>query len=522
VTLHVASFGGGVVLAGGADTRHIDEVLAADAVDIGPRGALVCASDVSDYLALTDGQGTRAARVHGFLSAATIADVYVVAVIEGATSAGAPAYLVRLFARDGATVAETLAIDTVTYPTLDGAAGGVIPPLASGACVTGVVSAGTYASNPGVAIGLPTVHRHILLVNIGAREGAAPNTAPGLYVLLFDAPTGIAQTYPIQNWDALGTGPFGVLTQGGDGPGVHAKQLYFRGIASYNGYVFGWGFDHDDRTAGDGPCRVMFSNPGDPLTWGNDNDALAFTANGKARRDPPVSRPFTDSDAVVLGSAGESIRAALPIFGKLFFGTNRGLHFLQGYGRDTFLTNGTTPVMQAFNVTGPGALVEGPDRLLYGVGDQGLWRYSGGAVPEPLFERVTDFAGRSPGWFDCLWTDAGRAVGVPGRTNRDLVWTAVDWERHQVLVGIPYCDTALGSGPGADTLVVKYHVLTGGFTRQAFPGLAITAAGYFRAAGQARATRLLGTTSGGGRRCSATRTAPPRRPRRRSRARCRG
>ena len=59
----------------------------------------------------------------------------------------------------------------------------------------------------------------------------------------------------------------------------------------------------------------------------------------------------------------------------------------------------SVPVMKAYNTVGPGALIEGPDRSLYGVGDQGLWRFDGYNVPEALFLKNWDFAGHSTGEF---------------------------------------------------------------------------------------------------------------------------
>ena len=59
----------------------------------------------------------------------------------------------------------------------------------------------------------------------------------------------------------------------------------------------------------------------------------------------------------------------------------------RGYGRDSFLSDGATPVTKAYNIVGPTHLIEGPDRAMYGVSDEGLWRTADGvtfdaSVPE--------------------------------------------------------------------------------------------------------------------------------------------
>jgi hypothetical protein len=45
--------------------------------------------------------------------------------------------------------------------------------------------------------------------------------------------------------------------------------------------------------------------------------------------------------------------------GRLWIGTNRGLHYLAGYGRDSFITDGTTPVAKAMDVVGRTRSVKG-------------------------------------------------------------------------------------------------------------------------------------------------------------------
>jgi len=487
--LHVSSFGGGVVKAGAPDQRKIDEVLEADSLDIGIRGALVAASDVTAYTSFEDG-GTVPAlwtALRGLLATFPGFDqTRVLAVGEGNGTLAegvdpiGPAYLLRGFLRtgEGAIVPPTVPTNAMTMDTLLG--GGGLPPTvpsAEGVVVTGCNWPGVWLVPGGIEI-------NISLICLGAREGFAPNSnaAFGLYVAAITKTSGVISAIAIGQFNALGTGTLGDGT--GADTGTKAQQLYFRGVIDYNNHVFGWGFDSADTTNGDGPSRVMFCNLGKPLKWGNDNQGAVG-----------VDRNFTDSDAIVLGDAGEIVRGAIKLFGKLFFGTNKGLHFIAGYGRDSFLTDGSTPVMNAFNVVGPHALIEGPDKLMYGVSDQGLWSFDGAGVPTPLFQKLVDFAGHSTHWWDLIWTDASAAVADPGRTNQDLVWTAVDWDRHQVLVGIPWCNAEAGYGRGEDTVVIKYHVLTGGFTRQVFVGVQYTAAAYSRRQGQTPDVRFMGTAT---------------------------
>ncbi len=60
-----------------------------------------------------------------------------------------------------------------------------------------------------------------------------------------------------------------------------------------------------------------------------------------------------------------------------------------------------------------------------------------------------------------------------------------------MLIGIPFCDATLGYGRGEDTVVLKYHPRTGGFTRQVYEGVIYNAAGYFREEGNKPATRWM-------------------------------
>lgn len=479
MTLRINAFGGGVVLNGTPDQRLISEVASADGFDIQTRGALTATATITPYANVLDFNGATFSKVLGLLpvSGTTFSDVAVVG--QGSGDGANDAYIFAQIDRDAGSS------PPYTYGFVVGSFFGPLPlvPMASGAIITGVVFSGTYDVR---FLPAATSQVQLYLVNIGAREGVAPIAAPGLYVLVSVPLSTPLTPYRIAQFDALGTGPSGEYAVDSGLVGTNSQQLRFRGIVGYNNHVFGWGFDAEDTSANDGPCRVMFCNLGNPLKWGNDNQAAEGT-----------DRAFTDSDAIVLGSAGELVRAGIVFAGRCYFGTNRGLHFIAGYGRDSFLTDGSTPVMKAFNVVGPYALVEGPDRLLYGVSDNGLWSYDGSGLPTPLFEKLVDLNGFSNGYWDLLWLDPSQPATYPGRTNKDLTWTAVDWERQQVLVGIPFCDATLGYGQGTDTVVIKYHPRTGGFTRQVFEGVELTAVGYFREEGQERATRLLGTATSG-------------------------
>lgn len=484
MTLHVASFGGGVALEGAADTRRIDEVLQADGLDIGARGALVATAGITDYTTLEDFEGNAWTALHALYSMSGVDFVRVAAVGEGKDSSVPPelVYLSQIFNRLGA-ASSTPVGSTATVFQIPTAPFAAAPVLASGVVVTSAVFPGVFEVQP--AAPGPNALVNVCLVCLGAREGFAPRSAPGLYVLMAIPPSADAAVYGIGLFDALGTGAWGELPVGGGAPGTEAVQLYPRGVVVYNNHAFIWGFDESDAVNGDGPNRVMFCNLGKPLKWGNDNQANVGT-----------DRAFTDSDAIVLGGAGEIVRAGIAYAGRLYFGTDRGLHYIAGYGRDSFITDGAFPVMNAFNTVGPHGLIEGPDRLLYGVSDQGLWSFDGAGTPAPLFLKLVNFEGRSPGYWDLIWMDGeANPDDVPGRTNQDLVWTAVDWERHQVLVGVPYCNASAGVGRGSDTVVIKYHPRTGGFTRQVFTDVVFTAAGYFRRVGQQPEARLLGTAT---------------------------
>ena len=488
MTLHVNTFAGGVALLGSADTRAVDEVLQADSCDIGPRGALVCASDVSPYLTINDLDTSPVPlmRVYGLLEASGATYSVIIAVGQGRIAGGgqipahAPTVFFAPFNREGQS-------SPLSPPT----AGAEVFDTPNGAYVTSAVFSGTFYMAPTVGTAVPI---NVFLVCVGCREGTVPNVGHpnvgfGLQLVVFNPDGTVNTILPISAFDALGTGSLGELSLAGVGHGTKAQQLFFRGIIAYNNFVMGWGFDSADTVNGDGPCRVMFCNIGNPLKWGNDNISVP---------PPEIDRLFTDSDAIGLGGAGEIIRAGLVIFGKAFFGTNRAIQFIQGFGRDSFITNGAIPVMKSYNVVGPKAMIEGPDRLMYGVCDQGLWQYDGYNVPVPLFQKLVDFAGHSVGYWDLMWTNPNALPNTyPGGTNQDLIWMASDYTRQQVLVGIPFCNTSSGVGEGNDTVVIKYHIRGGGFTRQVFPGVCYTAAGYFRREGQQNEARLFGTATSG-------------------------
>ena len=485
--LRIPSFGTGINVSGAPDTRAVTDVLGADSVDLQPRGALVLSSDITDFINLTDNQFVPTQLSTVYLLGEYLDQTEAFAIGQGFDFNGAtndPVYLFNLFTRTNPVIAPVGGITfdvNSTFATL----GAPVVPTGEGAYVSTAVLAGTYPLATAALEVAPFSEYQVLLLNIGAREGFYPRTAPGLYAVLYQASASASGAtmgvpYPIIKFDALGTGYFSY--DGDYQGGSESQQLYPRGIIAYNNHVFAWGFDAGDTVYGEGPTRVMFSNLGLPIRWGNDNQGATGT-----------NREFTDSDAIVLGGAGELIRAAIVWNGKLWFFTNQQGHYIAGYGRDSFLTDGATAVLRAYNVVGPNAVIEGPDRQLYGVCDQGLWRTADGNTYDPLFRKLVDFAGRSAGYWDLLWTDPSAiAADYPGRTNKDLIWMAVDYDREQVLVGIPFCNATTGEGYGTDTVVIKYHPRTGGFTRQVFEDVWLTAPGYFRAAYQQPPTRFLG------------------------------
>lgn len=433
--LHVPKFSG-IVLAGSSDAQQSDELQQADNVDIGSRGQLTTCRSFSSYgCTLNDTQASPfpAAQVYGLGVGAFTPGTQCVGAIGGFDVGLNKRYYITLFAPNFTTNSFGTNL-SIVGTTRD---------------VTGAVA--TFAAFPYVdATG---TQLNPLFVNVGARSAAAPRTAPGLYVISLINPSWPVQS--IFNFDALGTGPFGQFPGG-----TQSSQLFFRGIASYNNALFGFGFDNADATAGDGPSRLMFSNIANPYMWGNDNKAAVGT-----------DRLFSDTDAITVGAAGEAITALCATHGKLFIGTNRGLHYLSGYGRDSWQTDGTTGIAESLDVIGANAMIEGPDGLLYGMSSRGLWRLntlSYFSTPvEHLYRKLVKFDGTSPGYWDLIWTNPGASAGYPGTTNADLVWMYSDVNTMQVCVVIPFTDYAGGAGNG--TVILKYHTESGGFTRQFGP-----------------------------------------------------
>lgn len=432
--LSVNSFGGGVVLEGSADVQHTDELMVADSYDIGPRGQLVAASDKSNFADTTAGTGTRLTPIYG---------MEVAQIPQGS-------FLLFVGDQGGNTRIATLNVDGTTD------AGSSV-----GATLAGGISA-TFAEFP--FVGTDGKQKRVVLICIGARPGQNPRAAQGLYALVYDQAVPSYSIAAISSYDSLGTGALGEFLGG-----THGVQLYPRGVIAYNNFAWVWGFDNHDATNGDGPNRLMFSNVGNPLKYGLDPSP------------PPaveVDRAFTDSDAFTIGGVGEAIRAACVWAGKLWIGTNRGLHYVDGFGRESFLTNGALPVAESKNVGGPHCLIEGPDRLLHSVGDDGHSIFNGNETLNPG-RRLRDADDKSPGYWDLIWSDPSRATGFPGKTNQDLVWMLSIPEKMQVWIVIPYCSIANGYGPGSDTVIIKYHCATegrtGGYTRQNFAGVIFTA-----------------------------------------------
>lgn len=463
---HVIGWPRGVVKEGAADTQRTDEVASCDGYDIGPRGALIAARDASAYVTVNDIATAPGpwSKLYALRSVAGNNFTKTIAVGEGLDVATLR-YLLASFVRENEASPVTGATKVKSF--------GALVPRAEGVLVTVAQFPGVYAVTNTVA------NINVFLVCIGARENIATNLAPGLYVAYAIPSASEIFVEPISNFDALGTG-----TRAGDkSAGTKGKQLFARGVAAYNAHAFCWGFDSNGGTDKEGPARLMFSNINNPLKWGNDNQAVATT-----------DRDYTDSDAIIIGDGGEVIRAALTWNKRLWIGTDKQLHYVAGNGRDSFITDAANPIAKAENVTGPNSLIEGPDRQLYGVGELGLWCFNGETF-ERHHERLRDFAGHSSGYWDLIWSDPLRSATYPGGTNADLVWMAVDWDMQQVIVGIPWCDASSGSGYGLDTVLVKFNVKTGGFSRQVFSGTQFTAADYVRRQRQYRGARMLGTAT---------------------------
>lgn len=436
-TIDVAGFGGGVVLAATAEGLNTDELQLADGVDLGDRGQLISAGLESIYTNIDTAGGAASPLnpIYGIFAALWAADVQ--CVVAGAQNGGGGHVFARLDpASEGAAVPAGK-VDTTFSISLVNPHGHIA----------------TFASFPFVKAG---VQIRPLLMNVSARLPELPGTVSiGCVVLTFAA--GVYTWRFLNQFDTLGTGTIGEFAGG-----TKAKALFFRVIEAYNNHIFGAGFDNSDVNK-DGQNRLMFSNLANPLKWGNDN-LIAVGAD----------RDFSDTDAVLVGGVGEIVVALRAALGRLWIGTNRGLHWLQGYGRDSFTTDGLTSVANSLDVIGPNALQEGPDKNLYGCSVRGLWALAGGEL-QHLYQRLIDPNEHSIGYWDLIWYDASRAAGgYPGRTNADMVWLLSVPSRNQVWVVIPHCNAAAGSGYGTDTVIIKFHTMTGGFTRQTFLGKSFT------------------------------------------------
>jgi hypothetical protein len=481
--LHVPSFGGGVVLEGASDTQRTDELQACDGYDIGPRGQLVAASDVSDYVTIQDQQAAPVAWSKIHLLRPTAGNNYVreSAVGEGLDFVtGSRATSTRISTAKGRR-RRRLQLDRRPF----GGRGPIPTPRAEGVLATIAQFSGVYKYRPPPAG--PNALVNVFLVNIGAREGFAANLAPGLYAVMAIPPSPNLFAFAISRFDSLGTGERGEYAYDNAVAGTKGKQLYFRGIAAFNSFALGWGYDSSDTTDADGPARLMFSNVGKPLKWGNDNKGAA----------PPIaisptrtrSSSATWASAFARGSPGAAASGSARV----------------GSCTTSLATVGTRSSPTA-PIPSRRARTSSAARARRGAGSaalwdrrSGLWAFDGGSF-ERHHKRLRNFAGHSLGWWDLIWTDRTRADAYPGKTNADLVWMTVDWDLEQVIVGIPWCNAAAGYGYGTDTVLVKFHTRTGGFTRQVFAGVQYTAGDYVRREGQFNAAKFLGTATAGTRR----------------------
>lgn len=457
--LHVPGFGGGIVLEGSADAQRTDELAAGDGYDIGPRGQLVATSDLSNYVdvrSASGGAGTALSPVRAI----------------GVLPAPQAPRLVCVGDAGGNTY---ISFADLVGNNIGGAAKGVTH--AAGYNIT--MASFPYVDPTGTQL-------RLVLVCIGARPAYRPLAGLGVFAVTYNPAGPSYGSLGLEQYDSLGTGPGGEFTGG-----TKSKQLYPRGVIAYNNHAFFWGYDTHDTTDGDGQNRAMFSNTGKPLKIGRDADEDGIASGEITASD----RDFEDSDAVSIGGGGEVIRAALVWASRLWFGTSDGIHYVEGYGRESFKTNGAIAIAGSRNVIGPHAMIEGPDRLLHAVGDEGHWIFDGSET-DPVGTKLRDFDAKSIGYWDLIWTDSSRTLAqFPGQSNQDLVWMLSDPELGQVLIGIPYCDASAGYGYGTDTVVIKYHVKTGGYTRQVFTGKILLTAAMFRREHTAIAQHFVGGSS---------------------------
>ncbi len=441
----------GINLSGAPDVQAASELSACDAYDVGDRGQLVVASDLTTFAKMTAGNGgSGMSPMYGVYASAEPTAPIVIAIGDLAAGDGNKTRYSTIFT--DASIDAGGPVDTTALANV----------RASGRIVTFAEFPYENASSAQI---------RAVLVCVAARAHEAPGVAPGLYVFAYN-PADLSYTFlPIAHYDALGTGPGGEFTGGSD-----AQQLTPRGIAVYNSHAFMWGSQGGPippfslPVVLDAPNRLSFSNIGNPLKWGNDPQSDAVADGG-----PESNRQFEDSDAIIVQGEGTVIRYCYPWAGKLWIGTNKVLHYLEGFGRESFQTNGALEIRKSRNVIGPNSMIEGPDGLLYGVSSEGLWVTNGGSV-DLIGARLRNFNGFSPGYWDQIWTDpSADPTTYPGVTNQDLVWMFSDRDANQVVVVIPHCNISAAQGAGADTIAIRYSVNTGGFTRQEFPGLLLTA-----------------------------------------------
>jgi hypothetical protein len=434
--LNVSAFEG-VMLAGSPLTRKISQLDACENYEIGLGGQIQIASMPTDYLVLNDQANPTPnpwTRIYGLFAGRFQQKVVLYAVGQGTSFGGPPVHFMGHFTPRG----ESSPVNPLNIVNFD-----------PNVNVWGfIVTACTF---PYVTTG----QQFLTLFNVGARGAQNPRDAPGLWAISDNGQT-------LQQVKSLGIG-------------TNAVPLYFRGIEVYNNMVFGYGFDNSDATHGDGPNRLMFSNVTFPLLWGNDNISKA-TPN----------RPFTDSDAVPVGSGDEAIRGLRAARGRLWIGTNRGLHYIEASGRQSIKQDGgsVSRVTGSLGCIGPNAMCQGPDGKLYYVSPQGLCVVEQPTIYSPpivnnLGAKLWDGAGHSRDWWDLIWFDQTASIlGYPGQTNQDLVSIMVDQDMHTIRIVIPYCDPFTGYGPGTDTVMINYHVSSGGFSRVIMQSNAFTGSLY--------------------------------------------
>lgn len=466
--LPVRAFSGGVVLEGSPDVESGIELEACDEYDLGRRGGLVLASAPVAWCGLPTGW-VAVSRVVPGIEDQVGGDLF----IAGVDNTNAYALAVGNRSQAANTLLPAGNAFSVAAPAP--LTGGYLMQLV---CVP-------YAVNESLH-GTPYRSNALVFLNIGSRESGGSfhgsGLSPGLYRLgLVDLGlAAVVGLVSIDKYDFLGTGPQSEQFAGG----TKGKPCYFRGIFKYGPLLCGWGSPATTGFAKNGDNRVMFSNPARPMKFGRDDQA-----GGVGDRD------YRDIDAVIIGAAGEFIRAGLEWRGRAWIGTSRELHWFSGYGVDSIVTDGTRSAHRQ-NVLGPHCMIEGPDTLLHGVGSQGHWVFDGNEF-DLAGRKLVKFNGTSPGFWDLIWTDpAGSSLTVPGKTNQDFVWMLRDDVQQQVWIVIPYCNATTGYGVGTDTVVIKYDVRTGGYSRSVFLGKTLTAGCYIPRDADASEARILAPMAG--------------------------